>query len=278
MVRDGAVGSIGSSRRDQLLDDARKMATLDADQPAVAQLLLHEEVRQMAPRHAREDNLLLHLVIRDGAFVRAFDEEMAFAGGASHGVAQDGLREGAQPRRRERPGRDEREEAGRDDRHHRHGAEVEPFEALVGLVDAMHDEVRFVVEEALPRPRDGFVVELDPRSRVTREEATQQREHPAPWRQVADDDPQARLLPHRDLPRMHVELLRVLQQQSRVLVQRPSGGRGAHAVATAIEQRDLHARLELGDGREDRGVRTVQPFRRGLEPPGLDDGRTTLSP
>ena len=107
MVRDGAVGSIGSSRRDQLLDDARKMATLDADQPAVAQLLLHEEVRQMAPRHAREDNLLLHLVIRDGAFVRAFDEEMAFAGRASHGVAQDGLREGAQPRRRERPGRDE---------------------------------------------------------------------------------------------------------------------------------------------------------------------------
>lgn len=185
MVRDGAVGSIGSPRRDQLLDDARKMATLDADQPAVAQLLLHEEVRQMAPRHAREDNLLLHLVIRDGAFVRAFDEEMAFAGGASHGVAQDGLREGAQPRRRERPGRDEREEAGRDDRHHRHGAEVEPFEALVGLVDAMHDEVRFVVEEALPRPRDGFVVELDPRSRVTREEATQQREHPAPWRRGA---------------------------------------------------------------------------------------------
>src|SRR5579883_37175 len=154
------------------------------------------------------------------------------------GVADDALHIAAHLLRRDCARYREPQEAGRHDGDEPHRKEVDEFEARIGLVDVMKNEIGLTVEEPLPRAGDRFEMKMEPCARATIEEAAQQRERLRQRAEIADDHAQFALFAHGELRRMRLERAQLVEEDARMLVKGPSRLGQADAIAAAVEQRE----------------------------------------
>ena len=62
----------------------------------------------------------------------------------------------------DRPGNGKAKEIRGDNRHQLYREQIDEFEARIALVDVVEDQVRLVLEQALPWSRDGFEMKVQP--------------------------------------------------------------------------------------------------------------------
>src|SRR6202043_4021136 len=103
-------------------------------------------------------DLLFHQLIAHGPAAGALDDEIVARLRVSRGVADDALHGVAHLLGRDRPRYRERQEIRRHHRDEANGAEIDEIQSRIALVDVVDDQVRLVVEQALPRT--GYRLEM----------------------------------------------------------------------------------------------------------------------
>ncbi len=230
----------------------------------------------MPPRHAVQDQLLLHEVVRHGTPGRALDQEMALLGRVPRRIPDHALGEGLHPLRCDVGVRGEGQETGRHDGDQRDAAEIDPLHPHVALGNPVHDQVGFVLQQPLPGAGDRLELQVQPSLRARREEAAQQLQHRWKRAQVAEHHAQFGLLAHRQLRGVGPQFLGLVQQQAHLAVEGPPRLGEPDPIARAVQQDQPQLALQLGDGREDGGVRAVQPLGGRLETAVDHDGVEAL--
>lgn len=218
----------------------------------------------MPPCQSLQDDFFLHHLVRDRALARPLDhEEVArrrMAGGVAHhalGVVAQVLGPQGAPRRRQ--------VAGRGNGHERHPAQVEPFDARVSRFHTMQNQVGIAFQQSFPRPGHGFEMQVQSRGRPLRKELSQQAQQQRARAEVADHHVQFAFLAHGQLLGMRAQAGQFAQQGLGAPMKRLARRGGLHPVAAPVEQLQVELPLQLGDRREDRGMRAMQCFRRRLE-------------
>ncbi|MGF6310169.1 hypothetical protein ABIB82_003206 [Bradyrhizobium sp. i1.8.4] len=236
-LRDRSVRMPAMTDCRQIFRAARKIRSGDADQSAIPDFILDQPRRQMAPGETMKDQLLLHRMVRHATLMGTLDQEEAFRRRLPRRVADDALREGAHPLRRDLTRPREWQKPGSDDRHHCRGCEFDLFEARIRRVGVMKHEVGLARAQALKRPPDSLIFQLQARPWIPGKEPGEHLQDGRPWAQVADDDTQHDLVSADKLVGIALQQIELAQRQLRTLVKRPTGVRQPNAVSAAIEQR-----------------------------------------
>jgi hypothetical protein len=135
----------------------------------------------------------------------------------------------------------------------------------------MEDEVRLVIEQALPRSGDGFEMKMQPGAGTAIEKTAKQPENFRKRAEIADYHPKLALLAHRQLRGVIPQPVHLSQEHPCALVKGASRFGQGDAIAAAIEQAELQLGFEIFDGGRDRGLRPPELFRSGLKRPLGDD-------
>lgn len=240
------------------------------EQAAVGQFLVYQEVRQVPPAEALEDHLFLRSLVRHAALSRAGEHEIVRRRRMAGAVAHHTLGEGAQLFRAHRSRRRIAEQARRDDRDQPDPAQVEPFQAWVGLVHAMQDQVGLAVQQALQRAADGFEQQLQAGLRLAAEEPCEQRQGRARRAEVAQYHAQLAFLALGQVRGVAPQPFQFVEQGLGTLVEGATGGGQADPVAASFQQHQAELALQPGNGGEHRRMGAVQALCGGLEAAGVD--------
>jgi hypothetical protein len=270
------VRQVAAARRREFEPAAPEMSAGDGEEASVAQLLFDQDVVQMAPGRALQDDLPLHQLVGYGPVLRAFDDVEVEPGAVARRVADHALDVAAHLLGRDLLGDGHAQESRRHHRDERDGTEINEFEPRIRLVDMVDDQIGVAVEEPLPRTGDGLDVEMQAGSRMAIEKGAEQGEHLRHRAEIADHDVELALLAHGELPRVVLQAAELLQEHARAVMEGAAGLGQRHAIAAAIEQGQAELCFEVLHRGENRRLRAPQLGGRGLEPAFRHDGVETL--
>ena len=148
-VCDRAMRRVAPPRRDDLAAATTQMSSGDRQQAAIAQLVGDHEAWHVAPPHALQNDLLLHLLIAHRPCPGALDQIIVAGGPPQRRIADDALHMSAHLLGRDRFRNGKRQEIRRHDRKQRVGKQIDEFEPRIAFVDVVDNEVRLIVEQPL---------------------------------------------------------------------------------------------------------------------------------
>ncbi|HEV2550887.1 MAG TPA: hypothetical protein VGU20_26480 [Stellaceae bacterium] len=136
----------------------------------------------------------------------------------------------------------------------------------------MDDQIRFLIEEPLPRTRDRLEVKVKTGCWMIGKEAAQQRQRLGQRTDIADDNAQLRLFAHRQLVRVIAQQAELVKKYAGAAVKGTSSLRQRHAITGAVEQPKAELVFQVLDRGENGRMRAPE-FRRASLKAAFGDDR-----